>query len=292
MHGRSRGLRERLVPGGTFLGARRTLEEARSVLVGVPMDFTVSARPGARLAPQRIRAVSDVLEEYCLELGDGLDRHPFWDGGDVAVAWGNAAATLAEVRAVVAEVAASGRKPFLIGGEHLITLAAVEALIPFHPDLVVVQMDAHADLRDRYAGEALSHATVMRRVSELLPPGRVFQFGVRSATAEELAWARQRTRLFPGEVLEPLRSVLPELGEAPLYVTVDIDVVDPAFAPGTGTPEPGGITSRELLAAVAALRGRRVVGFDLVEVCPPLDPADQASVLAARVVRDAIVCFG
>ncbi len=281
----------RLAAGGRFLGAAPDLEGARGVLLGVPMDFTVTARPGARLAPQRIRAVSDVLEEYSLELGESLADHPFYDAGDVTVAWGNAAATLAVVREIVAAVAEGGRVPFLLGGEHLVTLAAVEALLPRHPDLVVVQFDAHADLRDNYAGEALSHATVMRRVAELLPPGRLYQFGVRSATPEELAWARGRTRLFPGEVLAPLRGVLAELRKAPLYVTVDVDVADPAFAPGAGTPEPGGVTARELLAAVAALRGCRVVGFDLVEVCPPADPADLAAVLGARIVRDALLCF-
>lgn len=283
--------RDRLTAGGRFLGASPDPERTRAVLFGVPMDFTVTARPGARLAPQRIRAVSDVLEEYSLELDASLADHPFHDAGDAAVVWGNVAATLAVVREIVAGVAAWGKIPFLLGGEHLLTLAAVEALLPRHPDLVVVQFDAHADLRDTYAGEALSHATVMRRVAELLPPGRVFQFGVRSATPEELAWARQRTRLFPGEVLAPLREVLADLSRAPLYVTVDVDVADPAHAPGTSTPEPGGVTARELLAAVTALRGCRVVGFDLVEVCPPADPADVAALLAARIVRDALLCF-
>ncbi len=285
------GWRERLTPGGAFLGAVTDRERARAVLVGVPMDFTVTARPGARLAPQRIRAVSDVLEEYSLELDAALADHPFHDAGDATVTWGNAAATLANVREIVAGVAAEGRVPCLLGGEHLLTLAAVEALRSRHPELVVVQFDAHADLRDSYAGETLSHATVMRRVAELLPPGRVYQFGVRSATPEELAWARGRTRVFPGEVLGPLREVLPELRRFPLYVTVDVDVVDPAFAPGTSTPEPGGVTAREILAAVAALRGCQVVGFDLVEVCPPCDPADVAAVLGARIVRDALLCF-
>lgn len=286
-----------LTRGGAFLGAAGApaasgalAPAARGVLFGAPMDFTVSFRPGARLGPSRIREVSQVLEEYSFTLDDDLARHPFVDAGDVALPLGNVAASLDLIEAVVSRIAAGGRIPFMIGGEHLVTWPALKAVAARHPDLAVLHFDAHADLREDYLGEPYSHATVMRRVAEHVA-GPIYQFGIRSGTPEEAAYARGRTRLFPGRVLEPLMSVRPALEGRPLYVTVDIDVVDPAFAPGTGTPEAGGISSAELLAAIHALRGLRVVGFDLVEVCPPSDPAETTAILAAKVLRDALLCF-
>ncbi len=279
-----------LARGGAFLGAVDDYARARGVLFGAPMDFTVTFRPGARLAPQRLREVSQVLEEYSFSLGESLARHPFADAGDVALPPGNVAASLEAIEGVVAGIAADGKVPLMMGGEHLVTWAAVRALARRHPDLAVVHLDAHADLREEYLGERLSHATVMRLVAEHLE-GPIYQFGVRSGTPEEAAYAQARTRLYPERVLEPLLAVRGELEGRPVYVTVDIDVVDPAFAPGTGTPEAGGITSAELLAAVHALRGLNVVGFDLVEVCPPADPTEATLVLGAKVLREAVLCF-
>lgn len=281
---------EPLSKGGAFLGAGDDPGRARGVLFGAPMDLTVTFRPGTRLAPQRLREVSQVLEEYSFALGESLADHPFVDAGDVSLPPGNVAASLAAVEGVVERVADAGKIPVMMGGEHLVTYAAVRALARRHPGLAVVHLDAHADLRAEYLGERLSHATVMRLVAEE-GDGPVYQFGVRSGTPEEAEYARRRTRLFPEKVLEPLLAVRGELADRPLYVTVDIDVVDPAFAPGTGTPEAGGITSAELLAAVHALRGLRVVGFDLVEVCPPADPTEATLVLGAKVLRDALLCF-
>ncbi len=283
------GFGGRLTRGGAFLGAS-DYAGARGVLFGAPMDFTVSFRPGARLGPHRIREVSDVLEEYSFALDDDLSRHPFADVGDAALPLGNVAASLDVIEAVATRIVEDGKVPFMIGGEHLATWPALKAVAARHQDLAVVHFDAHADLREHYLGEPYSHATVMRRVAEHIA-GPVYQFGIRSGTPEEAAYARARTRLFPGRVLEPLREVLPELRGRPLYVTVDIDVVDPAFAPGTGTPEAGGISSAELLGAIHALRGMRVVGFDLVEVCPPSDPSETTAILGAKVLRDALLCF-
>lgn len=274
-----------------FLGAASDYARCRGVLIGAPMDFTVTFRPGARLAPQRVREASDVLEEYSLALDADLSEHPFCDLGDVRLAWGNVAASLEAIEAVVARVVADGKVPLLVGGEHLVTWPAVRAVARRHPDLAVLHFDAHADLRADYLGERLSHATAMRLVAEELPRGRVYQFGIRSATREEVAFARDHTHFHPGRVLEPLRECLPHLQGRPLYVTVDIDVLDPAYAPGTGTPEAGGISSGELLEAIYALRGCRVVGFDLVEISPGLDPTERTVVLGAKILREAILSF-
>ncbi|MBX6377881.1 MAG: agmatinase [Clostridia bacterium] len=279
------------VPRGRFLGCTAAYEAARGVLFGAPLDVTVTFRPGSRVAPERVREVSDVLETYSLALDADLADRPVCDAGDVAVVPGNAVRSLERIEAAAAGVLADGKIPFVVGGEHLITLALVRAAARVWPDLVVVQMDAHADLRDEYEGERLSHATVMRRVAEELGGGRLYQFGVRSAVPEELAFARTATHLHPHEVLAPLRDTIPSLAGRPVYVTVDVDVCDPAFAPGTGTPEPGGIASGELLAALYALCGCQVVGFDLVEVCPAQDPTERTAVLAAKILREAMLCF-
>lgn len=272
-------------------GSADDYAEAEAVIFGVPMDFTTSFRPGTRLGPTRIREVSDGLEDYSLWQQATLYDRKYADLGDVAVVYGDVSGTLDRVQAVASGIHADGKKPFVLGGEHLISLPLIAAAAAHHPGLAVVQFDAHADLRDDYLGNRLSHATVMRRCAEIVGPGNVWQFGIRSGTADEHAYARANTRFHPFEVLEPLRAALPALADRPLYVTVDIDVCDPGFAPGTGTPEPGGITSRELMEALHVLRGLKIVGFDVVEVSPELDPSGATSVLGAMVVREALLAF-
>lgn len=273
-----------------FLGAGPA-ETARVVLLGAPFDATASFRGGARFGPARIREASEVLETYSLELEADLVDVAFADAGDLELPLASAETALRRIERAVDELAGAGRVPWLLGGEHLVTLGAVRALARRHPGLAVVQLDAHADLRDDYLGEALSHATVMRRVLELVGDGNLYQFGIRSATAEEHQLARTRTRFFPGAVAEPLAACLAELRGRPLYVSIDIDVLDPAYAPGTGTPEPAGVDTHELLRGLRLLAGCRIVGADLVEVAPPLDPTERTQVVAARIVRDALIAW-
>lgn len=276
-------------PGAGAPGAADDYTLAEAVIFGVPMDFTTSFRPGTRLGPTRIREVSDGLEDYSMWQQATLYDRRYADLGDIAVVYGDVNATLARIEAVAAGIHADGKKPFVLGGEHLITLPLVAAAAARHPGLVVVQFDAHADLRDDYLGNRLSHATVMRRCAEIVGAENIWQFGIRSGTADEHAFARANTRLHPFAVLAPLREALPALAGRPVYVTVDIDVCDPGFAPGTGTPEPGGISSRELMEALHLLRGVNVVGFDVVEVSPELDPSGATSVLGAMVMREALL---
>ncbi len=291
--------------GRPFMGAGPDYAGARVVLFGVPMDFTTSFRAGTRLGPTRIREASYGLEEYSLALGADLGDVPFYDLGDLVLPLGNVNASLDRTRRLAKKVLADGKVPFALGGEHLVTLPLVEAAAERHPDLVVVQLDAHADLRDTYLGERFSHATVMRRVVEVVGAGKVFQVGVRSATRSEAQYARAKTRFFPEEVLGPLEEVLPCLAGRPVYFTLDIDVVDPAFAPGTGAPEPGGPGPREVIQAVRELasvasaastpgapgRSFQVVGLDLVEVSPPYDTGEITVILAAKLVREALLAL-
>ena len=266
-------------------GAR---EGARWGLLGAPLDATVSYRPGSRFGPAAIRAASWVLEEWSPTAGADMAAAGLCDLGDLDLAPGDVEGGLAAIRAAVDDAAGSGVRPLLLGGEHLVSLPAVSALAARHPGLRVLQFDAHADLRDDYLGVRRSHATVMRRIAEVVGPDRVYQAGIRSATEEEWRFALAETHLAPDGLRVP-PAWLETLRTGPVYVTVDIDCVDPAFAPGTGTPEPGGPTARELLDALDALRGLRLVGADVVEVAPAYDPGAITAVLAAKVVRQMLL---
>ena len=272
-----------------FMASRDAAEGARVVLLGAPMDWTVSFRPGSRFGPGAIRMVSEALEEYSVYQERSLGDVAFYDAGDLILPFGNARDSLRLIEAAAGDLWEQGHFPFFLGGEHLITLGILRAAGRRYPDLAVLHLDAHADLRPAYLGQSESHASVMRRVLEECPGVELLQFGIRSGTAEEFAFAREQTTLYPFEVVEPLYGVASELEGRPVYLTLDIDVVDPAFAPGTGTPEPGGITSRELLDALHVLKGMNLVGCDLVEVSPPYDQSQRTAILAAEAVRELIL---
>ncbi|MCL1917584.1 MAG: agmatinase [Peptococcaceae bacterium] len=274
---------------GRFLAAHASYEEARAVLLGVPMDYTSSYRPGSRFGPQAIRAASVVLEEYSVVLDEALDSNGVCDLGDLALPFGNVDRALDLMEGAAGRIFSEKKMGGFLGGEHLVSLPLIRAAHGCYPDLVVLHFDAHADLREEYAGESLSHATVMRRVAEILKPHHLFQFGIRSGAQEEWAFAREHTRLFDGDILESLQRILLEVGGLPVYVSLDIDVADPAYAPGTGTPEPGGCTSAELLRVVWAMKGLNVVGFDVVEVCPSVDQGERTAILAAKLVREMLI---
>jgi agmatinase len=184
-----------------------------------------------------------------------------------------------------------GKKLFSMGGEHLISWPLIKSYHQHYPELVVLQLDAHADLRDHYLGETLSHASVMRQAAELLGPRRVFQLGIRSCTGDELSYAQSHTRIYVDVLLEVLDQVKELIGSRPVYFTLDIDVLDPAFAPGTGTPEPGGFSSRQVLQLMHQIQELNIVGFDLVEVSPPYDNSEITSILAAKILREALLAY-
>jgi len=275
-----------------FMAASDDYASARAVLWGIGQDFTTSYRPGTRFGPGRIREASHGIEEFSFHSQKCLTEVSFFDLGDVAVVFGDVKESLDRAEQVARRLFADGKLSFMMGGEHLVTLPVVRAAHErWGDDLVLLQFDAHADLREEYLGNPLSHATVMRRCLDFLPSKNLYQFGIRSGTREEYAFGSKECNLFPHEVLAPLKRVIPTLGSRPVYVTIDIDVMDPAFAPGTGTPEPGGISSREMIDAIMAMAGLNVVGFDVVEVAPGLDPTDRTAVLAAKLIREALLAF-
>lgn len=275
-----------------FLGAKEDYDRAKIVIIGAPMDFTVSFRPGTRFGPERIRSVSYGLETYSVYADDALDDKSFCDIGDIELPFGNVKKSLDMIEEAANKILNDGKIPFFLGGEHLVTYPIVKKVAEKYPDLVVLHFDAHADLRDTFFGEKLSHATVLRRVSEQVKNKHIFQFGIRSGVKEEFLYAQQHTNMYPLEVKTPFLQVLDSLKGKPVYITLDIDAVDPAFAPGTGTPEPGGCTSCDMLEVVASFGKLNVVGIDLVEVSPASDLSDRTALLAAKIVRETIIGIG
>ena len=279
--------------GNVFIKSHQNFEESQVVLYGMPMDWTVSFRPGSRFGPSRIREVSVGLEEYSAYLDRELDVDvKYFDAGDIPLPFGNAQRSLDLIEEFVDQVLAAGKFPFGMGGEHLVSWPVMKAVYKKYPDLAIIHMDAHTDLRENYEGEPLSHSTPIRKIAEHIGPKNVYSFGIRSGMKEEFQWAKDNgMHLSKFEVLQPLKEVLPELAGRPVYVTIDIDVLDPAHAPGTGTVDAGGITSKELLASIheIARSGVNVVGCDLVEVAPIYDPSEQTANTASKLIREMLL---
>ncbi|APJ12830.1 agmatinase [Bacillus safensis] len=280
--------------GKVFIGSQPTWEDAKVILYGMPMDWTVSYRPGSRFGPNRIREVSIGLEEYSPYLDRELHEVPFFDAGDIPLPFGNAQKSLDLIEEYVDSILEKGKFPLGMGGEHLVSWPVFRAMYKKYPDLAIIHMDAHTDLREEYEGEPLSHSTPIRKVAGLIGAENVFSFGIRSGMKEEFEWAKEAgMHISKFEVLEPLKQVLPKLKGRPVYVTIDIDVLDPAHAPGTGTVDAGGITSKELLASIHAIAGSdvKVVGADLVEVAPVYDHSDQTANTASKLLREMLLGF-
>lgn len=275
----------------SFLAAKNSYQEALLVLAGIPLDLTSSFRPGSRQGPQAIRSASEGLEEYSPYLNLDLVDCLFYDLGDLLLPHGNLQVCFKRIEHLCRLLLQDDKLPIFLGGEHLITFPIVKAVLDFYPDLAVLHFDAHADLRDNYLGETYSHATVIRRVCELVGTENVYQFGIRSGTREEFAYGGSFTHFYPFEILHGLELSLPKLKGRPLYITIDIDVVDPAYTPGTGTPEPCGVSPQELFRVFDLLRGRNVVGCDFVELAPVYDRSGITTLLAAKLVREGLLAF-
>ena len=268
------------------MGAQRDPSGCRVGLFGVPYDGTTSFRPGTRFGPAAIREVSGGLETYCPQLRRDLHDLAFADLGAVTIPFGAPEPVVAAVAEATRAVLALGLAPLMLGGEHSISSGAVAAVAERHPDLLLVQLDAHADLRQTWLGTRHSHACAMRRCLEVLPSGALLQMAIRSGTREEFEELERSGRLVAREAMaEALR---PHRGR-PLYLTVDLDWFDPAVLPGTGTPEPGGFLWGDFAALVEELRHHRLVAADVVELAPQLDPTGVSAVLGAKVVRSLVL---
>lgn len=276
----------------TFIGCDASYEEAGIVLYGAPFDSTTSFRPGARFGSAAIRHESMGLETYSPYQDKDLTDLKVFDSGDLELCFGSSSAALSDIEERAEGILEDGKLPLLIGGEHLVTLGAVRAVHRHYPDLHIIHFDAHADLRMDYLGAELSHACVMRRCQELLGDGRIHQFCIRSGDREEFAFAKEHTDLHPFRFdgLAELAERLEKEG-VPVYLSIDLDCLDPSVFPGTGTPEAGGVSFMELLEAVLCTARTRVVGADINELAPMLDASGVSTAVAGKVLRELILAL-
>ncbi len=273
-----------------FLCASTELISGGWALFGAPFDGTSSFRSGSRSGPNALREASEGLEDYCPICTQSLDDLAFADLGNLDLPMGDSARVLEIIRKGTEGILERGAKPFLLGGEHLVTWGAIQALLPNYPELCVIQFDAHADMRQDYLGVRLSHATVMNLISEALPTGETFQIGIRSGTREEWNRMRQANCVYPvaGEAID---QIIAKVGQRPVYVTLDLDVLDPSVLLGTGTPEPGGCSYFDLDRSLRKLNALHVVGMDMVELSPDYDPSGVSSIVAAKLVRTMLLSY-
>ena len=281
--------------------AGAALADVDAVILGVPYDGGTTYQPGARFAPYHVRRVSALLQSFHPAHGvDVFGRVRAVDGGNVTAPPFDAALARELVEARVSQVVEGGAVPFLVGGDHTIALPAISAVAATHGRLAVAHIDAHLDTSTGEVwGSEHHHGTPLRHalVAGMIEPGQLYQIGLRSSWSDAgdgRLGDEHGARRFPMEAIERygIDDVVSELrrsvGERPLYLTFDIDAVDPAFAPGTGTPVPGGLSSREAIRLLRGLAGLRLVGMDLVEVLPALDHADITSHLAAQLLYEGI----
>ena len=275
-----------------FIGCESSFEEASIVLYGAPFDSTTSFRPGARFGPAAMRHESFGLETYSPYQDRDLMDISVFDSGDLELCFGSSEMALADIQKRAEEILEADKFPLLLGGEHLVTLAAVRAVAAKYPDLHIIHFDAHADLRDDYLGARLSHACVLRRCHDLLGDGRIHQFCIRSGEREEFRFAAQHTDFHPLS-FEGLEETVRELKEknVPIYFTIDLDCLDPAAFPGTGTPEAGGVTFLELLEAIRMVAQANVVGADVNELAPMLDASGVSTATACKVLRELLLAI-
>ncbi len=275
-----------------FIGCDAEYEEAEVVLFGAPFDSTTSFRPGTRFAGQAIRNDSYGLEIYSPYQDKELTEGRVYDCGDLELAIGSSEKVLDQIRECAGEIFHDGKIPFLIGGEHLVTLGSVRAAAEKYPDLHIIHFDAHTDLRTDYLGVELSHACVIRRCWEILGDGRIHQLGIRSGEKYEFDWAKSGHTDFHPFSLDGLDETIRKIGDAPVYFTVDLDVMDPSVFPGTGTPEPGGVDFLTAMrAATQVCEKVNLTGCDVTELCPPCDPTGASTAAACKIIREMLIAI-
>lgn len=274
-----------------FIGCESSYDEATVVLFGAPFDGTVSYRPGTRFAPHAIRSESYGLETYSPYQDKDITEGAIFDSGDIELCFGNPQRVLDDIQERTHKILSDGKLPFMIGGEHLVTLGAFKAVAEKYPDVHIIHFDAHTDLREEYLGERLSHASVIRRCHDIVGDGRIYQFGIRSGEREEFYWAKEHTHLnkFNFDGLEDLVS---KLKDKPVYFTLDLDVLDPSVFPGTGTPEAGGVTFEELRRAVTLVTTKcNVVATDVNELSPTYDQSGVSTAVAGKIIREMLIAL-
>lgn len=277
-----------------FIGCDKSYKEADTVIFGAPYDSTTSFRPGTRFGPNAMRMESFGIETYSmLQDKDLIEDTKVFDSGDIELPFGDPKPALKMLEKRARQILKDGKRPFLLGGEHLVTLPVVKATLEKYPELVIIHFDAHADLREDYLGNPLSHACVLRRCHDLVGDNRIFQFGIRSGTKEERQFMKDghvTTELFSDKTL---MDVVKKIGpKTPVYLTIDMDVLDPSEFPGTGTQEAGGFSYNQLVEDMRLIcRELNVVAIDNVELNPSLDTSGRSTALACKFLREELLAL-
>lgn len=273
-----------------FQSCDKNYEESSVVIFSSPMDATCSFRPGTRFAGPAIRQDSIGLEWYSPYFDMDLKNYNTCDIGDLDLPMGDVEKDLDEISRVTKLILDDNKKTMMIGGEHLVTLGTIREYVKKYPDLNIIHFDAHTDLREEFLGRELSHATVLRKCYDLLGDGRIYQFGIRSGDSSEFKWASEGHTHLRKFDLVGLDKCIEELKDKPVYITIDLDVLDPSVFPGTGTPEAGGITYKELQQAILDMRGlHNIVGADMVELSPHYDQSGVSTAVACKVLRELVL---
>ncbi len=272
----------------TFIGCDNEYDESNIVVFGAPFDSTTSFRPGTRFASAVMRNESFGIETFSPYQDKDLEDLNIFDGGDLELSFGDSNSALSDIEAYVGKVLSDNKVPFMIGGEHSVTLGAVRAVAKKYPDLHIVQFDAHTDLREDYLGQVYSHASVIRRCWDIVGDNKIFQFGIRSGEKVEFEWAKEHVHTTRFN-FDGLDEIIEKLKGKPVYFTLDLDVLDPSEFPGTGTPESGGVTFVELHNAIRKLSVLNIVGLDMNELSPIYDQSGQSTALACKLLREILL---
>ncbi len=278
--------------GALFMGAKRATANCKVSLLGIPYDGTSCFRPGSRFGPSAVREDSYGIETYCPQLNLDLEDINFADLGSLDVPLVDTELVIKYIKDATNILIKNKTKPLIIGGEHSITTGVIKSLISYYPDLIIIQLDAHADLRDEWLGNKYSHACTMKRCLEILPSKKIFQIGIRSGTKLEFLEMNE-SKMLLNHTLDNnahyLKKALKDYLGTPIYLTFDLDWFDPSIMPGTGTPEPGGFFWKDFASIIEVLKFHNLIGADVVELSPKLDSSGISSVLAAKVIRSLIM---
>lgn len=269
----------------TFIGFESEYDESSIVVFGCPFDGTTSFRPGTRFGPNAMRNESHGLETYSPYLDMDLGDYKLYDAGDLEFPFGNTQKVLEIIKDFASNTIADKKIPIMIGGEHLVTLPVVEAVFNTYKNLRILHFDAHTDLREHYMGEELSHATVIRRIWDFIGDNKIYQFGIRSGERQEFEWAKKHTKLTKFNY-DGLEEAIKEIGDKPIYVTIDLDVLDPSIFSGTGTIEPGGIFFNDMMQIINLIKDLNIVGADIVELSPHYDRSGASTAVACKILRE------
>ena len=265
-----------------FIGANPNYDESKIVMLGMPYDCTCSNRAGTRFGPQAARLESIGIETYSVYFDSEMDDLNFYDAGDLEYPFGNAQKALDITEENVDCIYNDGKKLLGIGGEHLITLASVKSILKKYDNVAVIQFDAHTDLRKQYLGEELTHSGVMYRIAELIGYENIAQIGLRSGEKEEFDLVKKY------DTLKTKKEQLDKFKDKNIFLTIDLDVLDPSLMSGVGTPEAGGLTYLELMEWITYLKNFNIVGADIMELAPDVDITKTSTATTCKLIREVL----